>query len=119
MAKTIGVAVIAVLMANSALAAPRLRHHSGVRVIQNCRCYTDQSSCSGQALFSSAPQDCAISGYPQSCAIYYARGGESDIYLFEAGQSFALSVGYRDKYACVPGTAGVPSNTPRDFIGVK
>src|SRR5262245_13203568 len=108
MKKSIGIDVITVLMASSALAASPMRHQSGVRVKQTCRCYTNQSSCSGQAIFSGAPQSCAIYGYPKSCSVYHANGGKSNIYLYDSGDVLILSVGYGDMVACVAGTGDVP-----------
>lgn len=109
-------ASIAVLMMSAAFAASS--HRSGARPKSECRCYTDKPNCSGNALFSGTKQKCAVWGYPQSCVIYSSHGN-SDLRIYVAEQTFSMSVGYGDTYACAKGTDGVPGHPPRKPIGVK
>lgn len=116
MIRVIGVASITILMMSPAFAASS--HRLGARPKPECRCYSNQPNCSGNALFSGTKQMCAVWGYPQSCTIYSSHGN-SDLRIYVAEQTFSVSVGYGDTYACAKGTDGVPGNPPRKPIGIK
>ena len=118
MIRVIGVASIAVLMMSPAFAASS--HRSGARPKPECRCYTNQPNCLGDALFSGTKQACAVWGFPQSCKVY-SPNGNSDIRLSFAGQTSSVTVRSGDTYACVKGTDGVPDDHPPKSkpIGIK
>ena len=119
MIKVIAILAVALLGASSAFAASRPRG--------DCKCYTDQPNCSGQAMFAGSKQalpddkqKCAVYGYPKSCSVYGPDGRVKDAMLILLKeQYFSVSVGYKDKFACVDGTDGVPPGTPTNRIGVQ
>jgi hypothetical protein len=100
MKKIIGIAAIALFMTSSAFAASQHRLRK-----DDCKCYTNQPGCSGEALFSGLEQKCSVYGFPKVC-IVYSNHGNSTIFLNDAVTTVSKSV-------------GVPGDRPGNSIPVR
>jgi len=108
MKATVSLALTVVLLASSALAAPR--HGPQTRVRHAYRCFTSQVGCEGLAIFE---------GGPRSFRILYYQDGQSNFVIREPDGTATYHVRYGDTFQVAPGTNGVPANYPRYWIGVE